>query len=91
MPEGYHSSREGLSLCQTGTSFFSLMKKTKQKKSRLRSQPSFFSNVAKLKKLTAFKQLSILTLLSWEKSKNIHKAEIKLKPFRPFFLIEASS
>jgi hypothetical protein len=65
--------------------FFSLMKKTKQKKSRLRSQPSFFSNVAKLKELTAFKQLSILTLLAWEKLKNIHKAEIKLKPFRPFF------
>ena len=57
-----------------------------EKKSRLRSWPSFLSNVAKLKELTPFKQLSILTLLAWEKLKNIHKAEIKLKPFRPFLV-----
>jgi len=62
------------------------MKKTKQKKSRLRSQPSFFSNVAKLKELTAFKQLSIQTLLAWEKLKNNHNAGIKTFPIRPFLI-----
>ena len=65
---------------------FCLNTKNEKKSQGFAHYLHFLSNVAKLKELTPFKQLSILTLLAWEKLKNNHKAKLKTSSFRPFLI-----